>query len=57
VEQIKRVVLLDRELSVAEEELTPTMKVRRKNVESKFAATFDRLYTETDFGLAIDPGG
>ena len=54
VERVKRIMLLDRELSVDEEELTPTMKVKRKNVETKFAPMFDRLYAEDDFGLAIE---
>jgi long-chain acyl-CoA synthetase len=53
VEQVKRVALLERELSVEEEELTPTMKVRRKEVETKFAATFARLYEDPAFGLDI----
>ncbi len=53
VETIKRVALLDRELSVAEEELTPTLKVKRKAVEAKHAALFDRLYDDAGFGLAV----
>ena len=51
VETIKKVHLLERELSVAEDELTPTLKVKRKNVEKKFASIFDRLYAEDGFGL------
>jgi len=54
VEQIKRVMLLDRELSVADNELTPTLKVRRKHIESKFSAAFDSLYEDEAFGLVID---
>ena len=54
VERVKRIMLLDRELSVDEEELTPTMKVKRKNVETKFAPMFDRLYAEDDFGLVVE---
>ena len=53
VETIKRVVLLERELSVAEDELTPTLKVKRKNVEAKHAALFDRLYADESFGLVV----
>jgi len=44
VETIKRVHLLDRELSVEDGELTPTLKVKRKVVEERFAAAFDALY-------------
>ncbi|MEM1416726.1 MAG: long-chain fatty acid--CoA ligase [Myxococcota bacterium] len=53
VETVKRVVLLDRELSVAEDELTPTLKVKRKNVEAKFLPLFDRLYQDASFGLRV----
>jgi long-subunit acyl-CoA synthetase (AMP-forming) len=37
-------VLLDRELSVAERELTPTHKVRRTTVLEKYSAELDALY-------------
>ena len=53
VEQVKRVYLLDRELSVEEDEITPTMKVKRKKVEKKFAPVFDRLYDEESFGIVV----
>lgn len=53
VEQVKRVAVLERELSVEEEELTPTMKVRRKEIEVKFADTFSKLYDDPAFGLDI----
>ena len=53
VEQVKRVHLLDRELSVEEDEITPTMKVKRKKVEKKFAPVFDRLYDEESFGIVV----
>lgn len=36
VEQVRRVYLLDRDLSVVEDEITPPMKVKRKKVEKKF---------------------
>ena len=44
VETIKRIHLLDRELSVEEGELTPTLKVKRKVVEERYAPVFDELY-------------
>lgn len=53
VETLKKIYLLDRELSVENDELTPTLKVKRKNVEKSFADVFDRLYAEEDFGLKI----
>jgi long-chain acyl-CoA synthetase len=53
VETIKKIYVLDRELSVEEDELTPTLKMKRKNIESKFAETFDRLYRDERFGLVV----
>jgi long-chain acyl-CoA synthetase len=53
VETIKKVYVLDRDFSVEEDEITPTLKVKRKEVEKKFEPIFDRLYAEKDFGLAI----
>ena len=47
-------LVLDRELSMAEDELTPTLKVNRKNVEMKFAAAFDRLYNDPEAGLVVE---
>lgn len=53
VEQVKRVYLLDREFSVEEDEITPTLKVKRKKVEKKFAPVFDRLYEDESFGIVV----
>lgn len=55
VEQVKRVMLLERELSLEEDEITPTLKVKRKNIEAKLAARFDRLYAEDGYGLTVEP--
>jgi long-chain acyl-CoA synthetase len=53
VESVKRVYLLNRELSLEEDEVTPTLKVKRKNLEKKFASTFDKLYEDAAFGLVV----
>ena len=53
VETIKKIFILDREFSVEEDELTPTLKLKRKNVETKFKDTFDRLYDDEAFGLTV----
>jgi long-chain acyl-CoA synthetase len=42
--QVKKFFLLDRELSSQAGELTPTLKLKRKAVNERFAAEFDRLY-------------
>ena len=53
VETIKKIHILDREFSVEEDELTPTLKIKRKNIEAKFKETFDQLYEDEGFGLAV----
>jgi long-chain acyl-CoA synthetase len=44
VEQIKKFFLLDRQLSAEDEELTPTMKLKRKLVEKKYEDQIQALY-------------
>ena len=43
-EKPKKIFLLERELSIADGEITPSMKVRRRAVEMKFARQIDALY-------------
>ena len=43
-EQIKKIALLPRELSLEAGELTPTLKVKRRVVEQKYKDMIDRLY-------------
>jgi long-chain acyl-CoA synthetase len=47
-EKIKKVALLDRELTIASGELTPTMKPRRRFIEQKYAAVIDSLYQQAE---------
>ncbi|HMN22513.1 MAG TPA: AMP-binding protein [Ottowia sp.] len=44
VEQIKKFFLLDTQLTAEDEELTPTMKLKRKLIESKYAARIEAMY-------------
>ena len=44
VEQIKKFWLLDTQLSAEDEELTPTMKLKRKLVQQKYAPQIDSMY-------------
>ena len=44
VEQIKRFALLDEEWLPGGDELTPTMKLKRKLVEKKYADRIEALY-------------
>ena len=44
VEQVKKFFLLDRQLSAEDEELTPTMKLKRKLVHAKYAEQIEQMY-------------
>jgi long-chain acyl-CoA synthetase len=45
VEQVKKFVILDHDLSQETGELTPTLKVKRNVVNEKYAGLFDELYS------------
>ena len=45
VEQIKRFTILDRDLTIEDGELTPTLKVKRAVVNERFADRFEGLYS------------
>ncbi len=44
VEQIKKFFLLDTQLSAEDEELTPTMKLKRKLIQTKYAERIELMY-------------
>lgn len=44
VEQIKKFFLLDTQLSAEDEELTPTMKLKRKLIQTKYAERIEAMY-------------
>lgn len=46
VEQVKKFFILDRDFSQEEGELTPTMKMKRKDIENKYKWIFDDLYND-----------
>ena len=43
-EQIKKFALLSREFSIAADEMTPTLKFKRKNIVAKYAADIESIY-------------
>lgn len=45
-ERIRKFAILENEFSIDGGELTPTMKVRRREVDRKYAAILDRLYEQ-----------
>lgn len=46
VEQVKKFVLLPEEWTIDKGELTPTLKVKRKVIEQKYASLIDAIYEE-----------
>lgn len=46
-ERVKRIALLENELTIDGDELTPTLKVKRRVVDEKYRDVIDRLYTQT----------
>jgi long-chain acyl-CoA synthetase len=46
VEQVKKFVILDHDLTQETGELTPTLKVKRNVVNEKYASLFDELYDQ-----------
>ncbi|MCP3958198.1 MAG: long-chain fatty acid--CoA ligase [bacterium] len=54
VERVRRFFVLGRDLSQEGGEMTPTMKMKRKAIEEKYADLFDRVYDDDSF--AIDAG-
>jgi long-chain acyl-CoA synthetase len=44
VEQVKKFRLLETQLTAEDEELTPTLKLKRKLVNSKYADLIDSMY-------------
>ena len=42
--KIKRIALLEKELTVEGGELTPTLKVKRRVVNEKYRDVIDRIY-------------
>jgi long-chain acyl-CoA synthetase len=43
-EQIKRFAIVPREFSAEEGEVTPTLKLKRRVIEQRFAAEIEQLY-------------
>ncbi len=53
VEHVRRFFLVERDFSQESGELTPTMKVKRKDVEKAYGPKLDLLYDDPSFGLDV----
>ncbi|HEX8920096.1 MAG TPA: hypothetical protein VF766_01380, partial [Pyrinomonadaceae bacterium] len=45
-ERVKRIALLENELTIEGDELTPTLKVKRRVIDEKYSDVINRLYEE-----------
>jgi long-chain acyl-CoA synthetase len=43
-EQVKKIVLLPTELTIDAGELTPTLKLKRKPIQARYASLIDGIY-------------
>lgn len=50
-EQIKKFIILDKDFSIEDNELTPTLKVKRKNITQKYKSLLDSMYEHEDLRL------
>jgi long-chain acyl-CoA synthetase len=55
-EMPKKVVLIERDFTIESGELTPTLKVKRRQVEQNYKALIDRVYAEADPAAAAIEG-
>ncbi len=55
VEQFKRFTILPTEWSPESEELTPTMKLKRRVIESKYKPQIEAMYSHPPGGHSVDP--
>ena len=55
VEQFKRFTILPTEWSPESEELTPTLKLKRRVIESKYRPQIEAMYAEPPGGHSVDP--
>ena len=56
-EKVRRFVLLDRDFSQEEGELTPTMKLKRKSIETIHQTLFEKIYSDDEFAINIEQPG
>ena len=55
-EMPKKVVLIERDFTIESGELTPSLKVKRRQVEKNYREVIDRVYAEADPAAAALEG-
>jgi long-chain acyl-CoA synthetase len=53
-ERVKKIVLLEHELSIEGGELTPTLKVKRRVIDEKYRDAIDRIYAEAEVSQPLN---
>jgi long-chain acyl-CoA synthetase len=56
-EQLKRFVVLPRDFTIADGEITPTLKLKRRAVLDNFADELEQLYAESPSAIPLEPHG
>jgi long-chain acyl-CoA synthetase len=51
-ERIKRIALLEEELTIEGGELTPTLKIKRRIIDEKYKEIIDKIYDEAEAGYS-----
>ncbi len=47
-EKVKKIALLENELTVESGELTPTLKIKRRVVEEKYRTVIEKIYADAE---------
>jgi long-chain acyl-CoA synthetase len=55
VEQFKRFTILPNEWTAETEELTPTLKLKRRIISKKYEPQIEAMYAQPPGGHAVDP--
>jgi len=56
VEKVKKFIILERDFSQEHGELTPSMKMKRREIEKKFESDFEKMYTNPKFAINVYDG-
>jgi long-chain acyl-CoA synthetase len=52
-EKVRRFALIHRDFSIEEDEITPSLKVKRKNIDQKYKPMIDEMYADELEGTSL----